>query len=593
MTVAPERLAAFLQPYQETWSEFSEDRARGDAVPWVLTCMRTRDEDAGAAGLPSELLSVPDKPHIRLFTWAWYSIRLLELDKSRQLMITWLACGLTVHEAMFSPSAKIGYQHMTGADTAEKIEYYMLYVLEAQPLSLMLPWVEERDHPPLEWVHLVAAELGLSMEPPGNPRADQPTYYNSEAYSVAKKLTNRYQKSSSAEGIVELRCTPFFELEADRVIEAIPAGSSGPQKWRGSTRSRAVQDEAWFHQRLAQNISSAVASVGQNGRQTMFSTANRGEDGDDYPLTLIKKHPKQPEWFGGFHGAVKKRKEDMPFGCEIWLTEMGYTHIRIWYYADVDKRGPDWFEKNIMTGDRREKNREYLIMYDQTAGEPFYEVFNPENQRLEELYPVPAARYLVGMDGGRKPAAVLIEVHPNGRVIPVAEIVTPHDRTSNAQIMADRMETEWGMRFPGWSREAILVLDPSMFDTRSETDDNTAALIFQNKGWYVVKGAMEREPRYRAVQKLCLENVNDAYNGGKSTPKLQVLAPACPALFAALSGGCSVAKNNDGGYSKEKNHSSHVVEAFEYPASYLSGMHDLGVSRFRPKRHRTKNHRAA
>jgi len=187
--VDAESMRLFLEPYSRAWAVLREQRLRGDAWPWVRSCMRTRDEDAGAAGLPSENLSMPDKPHLRVFTWAWYAVQRLQVDKSRQLMVTWLCCGLTVHEAMFTGSARVGYQHITGADTAEKLKKYMIYVLERQPLDLMMPWVEERDHPPREWVDRVAAFFGLSLTPPHPPRADQPPYFASDAYHIAKELT--------------------------------------------------------------------------------------------------------------------------------------------------------------------------------------------------------------------------------------------------------------------------------------------------------------------------------------------------------------------------------------------------------------------
>lgn len=568
--VTPELVQEFLAPYAEAWELYKTQRQAGNAWPWVQQCMRTRDEDAGAAGLPSEHLSVPDKPHLRVYTWAWYAVKLLQVDKSRQLMITWMTCGLNVHEAMFTPSAKVGYQHITGTDTAEKMDKYMLYILEAQPYDLMLPWVEERDHPPKEWVEQVTAWFGLSLKPPSVPRADQPPYFGSEGYILAKQLSNPYRKSSSAEGVVEITLKPFFETD-ERTIEAIPAGHAGPNKWRGSTRTRAGHDEAWFHLRLAANVNSAAKSIGQNGRQVLVSTASRGEDGDDYPLEMIKRHPKQPEYFGGYHGSSTLKVTDLPPGVEMWLTQFGYTHLRIWYHADPEKRGETWYRNNVLTGDRRENNREILIQYDASTGNPFYEVFDDQLQRIQERLPSERSRYVVGADGGRRPAAVLLEVLPSGRVIAVAECVTPRDRSSNVSVLADRMHSEWGTRFPGWHKEATIALDPSMFDTRSETSEETASEVFLKRGWYVVKGSMDLESRYRAVQKLCLESVIDEYSE-RPRPKLLIDAARCPDLYAGMAGACTVPKQSEasGTYVKDKGHASHVVDALEYAATYIN-----------------------
>jgi len=147
------------------------------------------------------------------------------------------------------------------------------------------------------------------------------------------------------------------------------------------------------------------------------STAWRGEDGDDYPLQMIERAALQPEVFGGFQGLETKRPSDMPPGVEIWLTKFGYTHLRIWYHADPDKRSTDWYHRNVQTGDRRENAREVLIDYSQSSGTPFYECFNSAVQGVQRRIPLEDARFVAFMDGGRQPAAGLFEVSPEGRVV--------------------------------------------------------------------------------------------------------------------------------------------------------------------------------
>ena len=157
MSITPERLEEFLRPYRQLWQHFA-----AHPYDWARECVRTRNEDA-APGQPREHIPLPELPHLRVLIWAYYAVRLLEVDKARQMMATWWLNFMHVHEAMFHESANIGYQHMTAADTSDKLEKYFLYVLKAQPTDAVLPWIEDRAHPPEEWVKVIAGEFGLSM----------------------------------------------------------------------------------------------------------------------------------------------------------------------------------------------------------------------------------------------------------------------------------------------------------------------------------------------------------------------------------------------------------------------------------------------
>lgn len=569
--VTPEAVEAFLQPWQEAWLEFADAHRRGDAWPWVVSCMRTRDEMAAARGEPGEKLPVPNKPHLRAFTWAWRACRMLEVDKARQMMLTWLGCGLIVESAMFTPSAREGYQNMTMTDTSEKLGRYVLYVLLNQPLELMLPWVEERGHPPEEWIQVVAAEFGLSMAASTPPRADQPYSFGSEAYLVAKNLTNRYKTTSGPEGVETIYLYPFFDA-VERVIEGIPAGHGGPNKWRGATRTGANHDEAWFQLSLADNINSAAKSVGDDGYHRLWTTASLGEDGDAYPLEMIEKAQHQPEWFGGHNGATKKRAADMPEGVEIWRTTMGYTHMRIHHYADPEKRGEAWVRRKVYEeGDVRKNLRELLIQYNAPSGKPFYASFNPERQRLKARpADSDAAQLVMGMDGGRRPATVIALVFPNGRVSVIRELVTPIRESSNvtAHALALRRVLTADPLTRDWARNHTLVLDPSMFDTRGETDDRTSSQVLSELGFFVVAGSQSASVRYESLTNLCLQTVPE-----DGLPVLQVDPTLAPTFFEALSGACVTAKSAEktGGTTKEKNHYSHVTEGGEYLATFLEG----------------------
>lgn len=573
MSLTPESVESFLEPYRQLWDAYS-----ADAWLWATDCMRTRDEDA-APGMPREHLPLPNLPHLEVMAWAFYSVKLLQIDKSRQMMATWIVCGLSVHEAMFVEASNAGYQHMDAGETAKKMEKYMLYVLEGQPLHLMQPWVETRAHPPKEWVQIISAQFGLSMLPKTPPtRTDLPAEFGSEAYEVALSLCHRYRKSSGAEGVNEIEFRPYWS-SSSRYVYGIPAGVGGPNKWRGDTRTRAIEDEAWFHAALSDNINSAQKSIGQNGRQVLYSTANAGED--DYALEMVKPAARQPEHFGGFGGRVVERNgevrvipyptrtvKELPHGVEMWLTEQGYTHLRIWHYADPSKRSQAWVTANIDTGDRRKNMREVLIRYDAPTGKPFYESFDYLRQKLMER-PVAAdgAQVMIGMDGGRRPASVVALVYPSGRVSVIRELVTPPGVSTNVRAHATALRRILASDplTAHWTHEHVAVLDPSMFDTRSETDDRTSADVLQEMGFYVVKGSQAAATRYEALTNLNLQTIES-----DRLPALLVDSGACPSFYAAMMGACTVAKGSEktGGFQKDKNNASHVTEAAEYLATF-------------------------
>lgn len=586
MAVTPEKLQAFLAPYRELWDHYA-----AHPWQWTLDCVRTRNEDA-APGQPREQVPVPNLPHLETMVWAYYAVKLLQVDKARQMMATWWLNWMHVHEAMFQESANVGYQHMTSGDTSQKLEKYFLYVLTSQPLDAILPWVEERGHPPDEWVDIVAAEFDLSKQPPdpSKVKADQPASYGSDAYFVAREIANRYRTKSGPEGVEDIILEPYFD-RSPRYVEAIPAGNKGPNKWRGGTRTRASHDEAWFHFDLANNVNSAKQSVGQNGRQTLITTASLGEDGDSYPLDMIERDPVQPEHFGGFGGHLTRKRADMPHGVEIWKTKMGYTHLRVHHFADPAKRGDEWVRNNVYVGDIRKNLREVLIQYNAPSGKPFYEVFDYQRQRLTRKPSTPdGAQLVIGMDGGRRPASTVALVYPSGRVAVVLELVTPSNgKSSNVTAHATALRGLLN-RHPltrDWQRDHVLIHDPSMGDTRGETDDLTSVDILTELGFRCIPGAMDAGTRYESVVNLCLRTIpEDGY------PALLIDPDACPVLYEAMSGACVVTKmaQKTGQNTKEKNSFSHVVEALEYKATFLEGAGRGLAARKRagPKPHRAR-----
>jgi hypothetical protein len=559
MSVNPEQVAAFLEPYRQLWDHYATT-----PWDWVKDCVRTRNEDVDTdKGEQAENVPVPDLPHLREMVWAWYAVKLLQIDKSRQMMATWTMCFMIVHEAMFVEAANIGYQHTKTKEAAGKVEKYMLYVLTRQPLEYMLPWIEEREHPPKRWVETIASEFALSMAPPSNPKPDQPPYMNSEAYLVARQLSNIYRTTSGPEGIEGVEFEPYFSASL-RYVEVVASGSNGADKWRGQTRTRAVHDEAFFYQDLADNINSALKTVGKNGRQVLVCTASRGKDGNDEPLRMIKEATQQPESFGGFRGQPEKRANEMPHGVQLWLTQDKYTHMRIWYYADPNKRSPEYYEENVRTGNLRKNRREVLISYDEPEGEPYYPSYNPDTQLVQRRVN-PGSFLVIGQDGGRTPASVVVEVLSSGRVIAGRELVS---QGVSVTTHGERLKSMLNLHYPGWQSSHLMAVDPTMLDARGEANDETSGQVLERLGFQLVPGIQDPDRRFDVVSTFCLTGVVDEYG---NRPKFVLDPNGCPTLHAGFMGGCTLSPHDEkvGRNRKLKNSFSHPMDAFEYACTVI------------------------
>ena len=559
--VLAQRLGAFLDEYEGHWKRYSDPKVplhvRG--VWWTLECMRTRNEDA-MQGQPKHDVPMPDKPHVRTFVEAFFREKRLVVDKSRQMMVTWMCCGLATFEAMFLEATNIGYQNMSLLDSCSKLEDYMLYTLTHQPLDLMLPWVKGKEGPPDAWVLLVAKEIfgpdgeeafGRALTPPKQTGAKESSYHLSPAWVLANEYSNRYNTYSGSEGVEVLEYTPFFD-PTPRLIKALP---EGPDQWRSETRTRCIHDEHAFHSRLSDCVSSALKSAGRNGYQTLVSTASQGKDGDGYPLTLIKAASAQPrQW------------EYPPLeGISFAKTEQGYTHLRIHYRADPEKRDRDFYISQVLTGDRRKNLREMEISYDTPENEPFYTQFDSGRARVSVTPNPHTPELFFGQDGGRTPATLVFERNEEGRLLATLEVVSEN---MSIEAHAVRFESIINKLYPHWRSQHRVFYDPSM-DNKHETTDESAADRLRKRGWVLEPGAQDPDIRFQAMATLC-ETIflEDGYG---SKPRLLIDSNRCPVFWHAMDGGCEIdpAAHRSGLNRKRKNRFSHIAEAGEYIATRL------------------------
>ena len=167
---------------------------------------------------------------------------------------------------------------------------------------------------------------------------------------------------------------------------------------------------------------------------------------------------------------------------------------------------------------------------------------------------------LVGMDNGLQAAAVIGQQDMRGRVNVLGECYVPEDQTMGVESFLDKLLIPMlRSRFPQISAQnTVFVLDPACF-ARSQVDEKTIAQAVQNRGFTVVRASSnDPERRIDAVEGL----LNRQIDGGAGL----LLDPSCTYLAQALEWGYRYKKTQagQGTLTPEKNHFSHLSDAFQY-----------------------------
>jgi len=558
--ISKQALDEFLEPYMEFWTFYSENHWQ-----FVLDCLRTQNRDVEYGG-QRESVPFPDFEYLEFFASMWYTEHALQCDKSRQLTMTWLVCALAVHEAIFRENALIGYQNLSLKMACDKLENYMLYMLKRIPWEMQLPWVKEGEDPHEDWIEIVAKTFDLSLTPPQPPHAKQSVYYGSRAYWVALELSNRYKTSSGTDGMENIQFRPYF-LETQQDIIAVPGGVSAPEKWRGFTFTRAIHDEYAFYYSLSDAISSASKTLGKHGFQVLITTPSVGKDGDEVPKKMTEKDELHPN-------IAAEKGYKLPHGVEMWQTKQQYLHVRIWYYAHPERRTKDYLDYAVHRGDTRKNQREILLRYDIPENEAFYLSYaqQPETFAFSKLVdgkrvafmPSDDSELLIGQDGGRTPASLIVEARPDGRLVAAFEVCS---EKSSIQGHLPKLIALLNRHYPNWQRRHRVFCDPSMFNDQ-ESSPNSAATVMQQAGFRVEPGVQDPDERFTAMSQLIETNMRTDSHG--SAPTLLVNTEGCPRFHGGMSGLAdidpSAVKSSQNRKNKLSSY-SHIVEAGEYVAT--------------------------
>lgn len=197
--------------------------------------------------------------------------------------------------------------------------------------------------------------------------------------------------------------------------------------------------------------------------------------------------------------------------------------------------------------DRRVLNKVGLYM----AGKAVYPTFSEaEHVHDRDHEPVEGLPIIVGLDGGRDPAAAFLQ-NVNGGWRVLSELIGDNE---SAALFAPRVRRHLAQKYPGFGAE--FWGDPRMLD-RTQATEVTAGDVFDNLGMKILPSTSDNDPDTR---RSTVESVLERRNGLK-------VNKSCLMVKRALAGGYHYAKikGTAGMYSPRpvKNSYSHIAEAVE------------------------------
>jgi hypothetical protein len=117
--------------------------AIADPLVWLQHYTRTRDSHWQEAGATSAYRPFPDKPHFRPLLEIIRSESVVFVEKSRDMMLSWLCVGYFTHACMTTESIEVLFQSQTEEKAAELVEYAKcLYERQHGELKAAYPLAE-------------------------------------------------------------------------------------------------------------------------------------------------------------------------------------------------------------------------------------------------------------------------------------------------------------------------------------------------------------------------------------------------------------------------------------------------------------------
>lgn len=238
-------------------------------------------------------------------------------------------------------------------------------------------------------------------------------------------------------------------------------------------------------------------------------------------------------------GLLEQMVEGKPVYTENPLAE-NQRFLRETYLEKVKGKKKSWVDRRVL-------NKVGLYMH----GKPVYPTFSEvDHVSDKEMEPVDGIPIIVGLDGGRFPAAAFAQ-NINGTWRILSEVTKDN---MSAALFAPMVKRHIAQRYSGSKIE--FWGDPRMLD-RNQTTEVTTGDVFQNLEMQIMPATSDNDVDTR---RSTVENVLDRRNG-------LLINPSCLMAKRAMAGGYHYAKikGTAGMYSPRpvKNAYSHIAEALE------------------------------
>jgi len=107
---------------------------------WLQRHTRTRDSHWRESGASSPYRSFPEKPYFPALIQIFQAEPFIFIEKSRDMMLSWLCVGFFTHAAMTNDQREVLFQSQKEDKTAELVEYAKtLYEQQEEPLKRQFP----------------------------------------------------------------------------------------------------------------------------------------------------------------------------------------------------------------------------------------------------------------------------------------------------------------------------------------------------------------------------------------------------------------------------------------------------------------------
>jgi hypothetical protein len=253
-----------------------------------------------------------------------------------------------------------------------------------------------------------------------------------------------------------------------------------------------------------------------------------------------------------------------PGGLEREAENLKYLPGGRAYYDNQMKGAPDWYVRRMI-------HNQFGFSRD---GKPVYPEYNDVLHSTDRvLEPIAGKALIVGLDAGRKPAAVFQAVDNEGQVQWIAELVC---QDIGAKAFGKRLSLFIAERFPGV--RCIGSADPSAAypsDTANE-DDQAWIDIVRNEAEIEIKPAPTNQPGLR--QEAVRQPLARMISGDK--PGFLLSRRHCPILRRGFNSGYRYKRIKIGGSERyddvpEKNDYSHPHDGGQYAALRGTDFSDL------------------